>query len=153
MRILLRRIHLFLGLPDQLVRDMDPDPSPDPTIIKQKYVVRKTLLPTVLRLFIFKNYLNVPSKRNFLLTSWRSLTKIAGTGSASGSIVRGMDPPIRIRTNMDPQHRFILAEHTCNTYSQVRIPNTHLKNSSVYAQHSEKACCFKVFLCAQCVQV
>jgi hypothetical protein len=29
------RIHLFLGLPDPLVRDSDPDP--DPSIIKQKY--------------------------------------------------------------------------------------------------------------------
>jgi hypothetical protein len=32
--------------PDQLVRDMDPAPGPDPSIIKQK--VRKTLIGTVL---------------------------------------------------------------------------------------------------------
>jgi hypothetical protein len=34
------RIHMFLGLPDPLVRGMDPDPDPaldsDPSIIKQK---------------------------------------------------------------------------------------------------------------------
>ncbi len=32
------RIHMFLGLPDPdpLVRGMDPDPAPDPSIIMQK---------------------------------------------------------------------------------------------------------------------
>jgi hypothetical protein len=32
------RIHVFLGLldPDPLVRGMDPDPAPDPSIIKHK---------------------------------------------------------------------------------------------------------------------
>jgi hypothetical protein len=40
--IRIRRIHMFLGLPDPhpdpLVRDMDPDsaPDPDPSIVKQK---------------------------------------------------------------------------------------------------------------------
>jgi hypothetical protein len=40
----IRRIHMFLGLPDPdpLVRDTDPDPS----IVKQN-CVRKTLIPTV----------------------------------------------------------------------------------------------------------
>ncbi len=32
--------------PDPLVRGTDPDPAPDPSIIKQK-IVRKTLIPTV----------------------------------------------------------------------------------------------------------
>jgi hypothetical protein len=32
-----QRIHMFLGLsdPDPLVRGMDPDPGPDPSMIKQ----------------------------------------------------------------------------------------------------------------------
>jgi hypothetical protein len=40
----IQRIHMFLGLPDldPVVRDMDPDLAPDPSI------VRKTLIPTVL---------------------------------------------------------------------------------------------------------
>jgi hypothetical protein len=38
LRIRIHRIHMFLGLldPDPLVRSMDPDPAPDPSIIKQK---------------------------------------------------------------------------------------------------------------------
>ncbi len=66
---------------------------------QQAKIVRKTLIPTALwLLFDFlscKNYVNVPSKSNhqknfltkisFLLASWRSMTKIAGSGSASGS--------------------------------------------------------------------
>ena len=37
-RIRNHRIHMFLGLPapDPLVRDEDPNPAPDPSIIKQK---------------------------------------------------------------------------------------------------------------------
>ncbi len=37
-RIRIHRIHMFLGLmdPDPLVRDMDPDSAPDPSIIKKK---------------------------------------------------------------------------------------------------------------------
>jgi hypothetical protein len=56
---------MFLGLPnpDPLVRGTDPDPS----IIKAR-IVRKTLIPTVLRLhydFLFsKNYVNAASKSN-----------------------------------------------------------------------------------------
>jgi len=65
-RIWIRRIHLFLGL---------PDPHPDP--ISQRYVsgafyqakiVRKTLIPTVLWLLYdflsLKNDVKVPSKSN-----------------------------------------------------------------------------------------
>jgi hypothetical protein len=55
LRIRIHRIHMFLGLldPDPLVRGMGPvpdpalDPDPDPSIIMQK----KTLIPTILRLF------------------------------------------------------------------------------------------------------
>ncbi len=59
----------------------------------QAKIVRKTLIPTAvtsLWLFIFKNDLNVPSKskkqksykkHSFLLASWRSMTKKAGSGS------------------------------------------------------------------------
>jgi hypothetical protein len=38
LRIRIHRIHMFLGLPDPLVRGMDPDPAadPDPSIILQK---------------------------------------------------------------------------------------------------------------------
>ncbi len=65
--LLIRILRMFMGLldpdPDPLVRGMDPDPS----IIKQK-IVRKTLIPTALRLlFDFlssKNDVNVPSKSN-----------------------------------------------------------------------------------------
>jgi hypothetical protein len=34
----IHRIHMFLGLPDpdSLVRGKDPDPGPDPSVIKQK---------------------------------------------------------------------------------------------------------------------
>ncbi len=54
-------------------------------------------------LFIFENVVNVASKinmqknggeNNFYLSSWRLLTKIPG------SVVRGTDPRIRIRTKM-----------------------------------------------------
>jgi hypothetical protein len=47
-RIWIRRIHMFLSLPDPdpLVRYMDLDPDPVPSIIKQ--IERKTVIPTVL---------------------------------------------------------------------------------------------------------
>jgi hypothetical protein len=53
LRIRISGIHMFLDLPDThpylLVKDMDPESDPDPSIIKQKIVlVRKTLIPTVL---------------------------------------------------------------------------------------------------------
>ncbi len=45
LRIRIHRIHMFLGLPDPLVRGMDPDPDPaldpDPSIIIQKYRSKK----------------------------------------------------------------------------------------------------------------
>jgi hypothetical protein len=44
------RICMFLDLldPDPLVRGTGTASNPDPSIIKQKYVVRKTLIPNVL---------------------------------------------------------------------------------------------------------
>jgi len=50
---------MFLGLPDPdpLVRGMDPDPDPapdpDPSIVyHQAKIVRKTLIPNILLLFL-----------------------------------------------------------------------------------------------------
>ncbi len=74
-RIRIHRIHKFLGLaapdPDLLVRGMDPvpDPAPDPNQDPStSKIVRKTLIPTVLRLLFdflsLKNYVNVPSISN-----------------------------------------------------------------------------------------
>jgi hypothetical protein len=50
-------IRMFLNVPDP---DPDPlvrgtDPAPDPSVIKKK-VVRKTLIPTVLRLDFFMTF-------------------------------------------------------------------------------------------------
>jgi hypothetical protein len=45
---------MFLGIldpdPDPVVRDTDPHPAPDPSIIKQNYfkIERKTFTPTAL---------------------------------------------------------------------------------------------------------
>ncbi len=89
----------------------------------QAKTVRKTLIATVLWLFwIFfslKTYVNVPSKSNkkknffkisFLLTSWRSVTKIAGSGYESGSESgyisqrHGSADPDPHQNVMDPEH-------------------------------------------------
>ncbi len=62
-----------------------------------------------------KNNVNAPSEsdkqtktwRNFfLLTSWRSMTKIVGSGSASGSVSQryGSADPDTYKYFMDPQH-------------------------------------------------
>jgi hypothetical protein len=53
--------------PDPLVRGMNP--APDPSMIyHQAKIIRKTLIPTVLRLLLefssLKNDVNVPSKSN-----------------------------------------------------------------------------------------
>ncbi len=119
--------------PNALTSVPDPDPpdsyvfvlglsDPDPSLIKQKneknldsysFVV---CFVTSFGLLSLKNDVNVASKSNkqkndkifFWLPSWRSLVKIAGSGSESGlgSLVRGMDPRIRIRIQniMDPEH-------------------------------------------------
>ncbi len=114
----------------------DPDP-PDPHVhgppgsgsISQRYgsgsgsfyhhakIVRKTLIPTILCLFL-TFYLwkmmymlcTVPSKCDqknfflisFLLASWRSMTKIAGSGSISQR--NGSADPDPHQNVMDPQH-------------------------------------------------
>ncbi len=84
-------------------------------------IVRKTLIPAILWLFLIflslKNDVNVPSKSNkqkkialkisFLLASWRLITKIAGAGSISqkhGSEDPDWDPPQNV---MDPEHWFL----------------------------------------------
>ncbi len=73
-------------------------------------IVRKTLIPTILWLFwlfIFKKWCKCPSKSNkqkifilfsVLLASWRSMTKIAGSGS--GFISQSMDLRIWIRIHI-----------------------------------------------------
>jgi hypothetical protein len=53
---------MLSGLPDPLVTSTDPDPTSDPSIIKQK-IARKTLISTVLSLLLsLKNdvYTSVP---------------------------------------------------------------------------------------------
>jgi hypothetical protein len=99
---------MFLGLPD-------PDPETDPSISKQKYE-EKYSIPTVLWLVLdflsLKNDVNVPSKTNkqkkffiffiFLLASWRSMTKIAGSGSISQR--HGSADPDPHQNVMDPEH-------------------------------------------------
>ncbi len=98
----------------------------------QAKIIRKTLIPSALWLlfdFLYlKNDVNVPSKSNkknffqkiiFLLASWRSMTKITGSASKSGSEPRSWsishrhgsadpDPdPDPHQNVMDPQHCLI----------------------------------------------
>ncbi len=88
LRILIRRIHMFLGLGSEYGSLCQRYGSG--SFYHQAKIVRKTLIPTVLLLLYsflsLKNdimYLQkVIGKNNFLMTSWRSLTKIAGSGSA-----------------------------------------------------------------------
>ncbi len=89
--IRVRRIRMFLGLPD-------PDPCSQRygsgSFYHQSKIVWKTLIPTPLRLLfdflaLIENWCKCTfqaEKLSFLLASWRSMTKIAGSGSASGSI-------------------------------------------------------------------
>ncbi len=77
---------------------------------------RKTLIPTVLWLLLdflsLKNDVNVPSKSNqqkfflmsFLLASWRSMTKRAGSGSESISQRHGSADPDPHQNVIDPKH-------------------------------------------------
>jgi hypothetical protein len=62
------QIHMFLGLtdpdPDLLVRDTDPDPS-----ITQAKIVRKTLIPTVLRLLY--DFLSLKNDANDTFKKYR----------------------------------------------------------------------------------
>ncbi len=95
---------------------------------------RKTLISTILwLLYVFlslKNYVNVPSKRNkhkhlektnyILLTSWRSLTKRAGSGAEPDPhpdpLVKGTDPRIRIRI-------------------RIRIKISRIRNTAIFTHH------------------
>jgi hypothetical protein len=87
---------MYLGLPDSdpLIRDMDPDPyiillssSRNRNLDSYGFVISFGLFLSL------KNDVNVPSESNkqknfiyiILLASWRSVTKIAGSGSESGS--------------------------------------------------------------------
>jgi hypothetical protein len=93
------RICLFLGLPDSLVRDTNHGSG---SFYHQVKIVKKTLIPTVLWLLYdflsLKNYVKVPSIINkqknldkmndFLLASWRSMTKKQNPDQ----LVRGPDP-------------------------------------------------------------
>ncbi len=93
------------------VADPDPhvfEPPGSGSFYHHAKMVRKTLIPTILWLFLTvylcKNDVNVASKSNkqkklclkisFLLASWRPMTKIAGSGS--NPLVRGMDLRIQI---------------------------------------------------------
>ncbi len=64
---------MFLGLldPGPLVRGLNPDPAPDPSITKKKNS-KKTLIPAVLWLlfdFFLKNDVNVLSRKTYDLSS------------------------------------------------------------------------------------
>ena len=88
----------------------------------QAKIVGKTLIPIVWWLLFdflsLKNNVNVSKAisrktfflKFFLLASWRSMTKIAGSGSESGSISQrngSVDPDPNPHQNaMDPQHCF-----------------------------------------------
>ncbi len=90
----IRRIRLFLGLPntDPLVRGTDPEP--DPSIIKKnsKKNLDSYCFVISLWLFIFDKWCKCTFKKygnkqkTFLLPSWKLLTKIAGSGAGTGSV-------------------------------------------------------------------
>ncbi len=87
----------------------------------QAKIVRKTLTPGTALWLLFdflslKNDVNVPSKSNkqksffkncFLLASWRSMTKIAGSGSTSGS---GLPPTCHGSATLDFRHLTYMIE-------------------------------------------
>ncbi len=91
-RIRIHRIHVFFALPDPdpLVRGMDPDTDPDPSII----------MPWI----ILVCELNCVKKIGFLLASWRcdhnSRIRIQDSYPDPDPLVSGMDPRIRIYTKM-----------------------------------------------------
>ncbi len=102
---------------DSRIRGTDPDPAP--SSIKEK--VRKSWIRTILCdflwLFIFEKwgtciYKKVISKKNLeikiilLLLSWRSLTKIAESGTGSGSVWQRYG-------SVDPQHCCVLCKFLC----------------------------------------
>jgi hypothetical protein len=84
LRILIHRIHMFWGLGSEYGSFSQKYRSG--SFYHQAKIVRKTMTPTVLLLFYdflsVKNENDVPSKSNKQKKSSRSLTKIAGSGSA-----------------------------------------------------------------------
>jgi hypothetical protein len=98
-RIWIHRIHMFLGLPDPdpLVRGVDPDLDPYIILLSSSKNSKKNLILTVLWLLLDFFF--------FLLASWRSFTKIAGSGSESGSISQrhGSTDPDPYQNFMGPE--------------------------------------------------
>ncbi len=108
LRIRIRRIRVFSGLPDPdpLIRGKDPDP---PTVFWLLYDFSSS-----------KNYVNVASKstygskqkelrknNNFFLPYWKSLTRTAGSGAGSESDSQryGSADPDTYQNVTDPQHQ------------------------------------------------
>ncbi len=81
-RIRIRRIRMFLSL-------LDPDPSITKQNSKKNLDSYRTALWLLFWLFIFEKWCKCSKQKNFfkrtsfLLASWRSMTKIAGSGSRS----------------------------------------------------------------------
>ncbi len=116
------RIRMFLGLldsdADPLVRGMDPDPDTSIIVQNSKKNLDFYCFVTSFCFFIFEKlckcsmYLQKVISRktfwkiSFLLASWSSLTKVGGSGSASGSISQrhGSPDPDPHQNVMDPQH-------------------------------------------------
>jgi hypothetical protein len=89
---------------------MDPDPAldPDPSVIKLNN--KKSAWFLLFCDFFFIFYVSVTSKskkqKNFFKHFFlNSMTKIAGSGSASRSLVKGMDP--------DQQHNVMDLNTAC----------------------------------------
>ncbi len=123
------------------VKGMDPDPDPDPSITKREKNKKKLdsyCFVTSFWPFIFKNDVQVPSesnkpKKNFFYLFFvgifgRSMTKIAGSGPASGSIRQrhgsadpdpDPDPPQNV---MDPQHCYLPLISVYNSVHYRTVP-------------------------------
>jgi hypothetical protein len=114
LRIRIRRIHMFLDL---------PEPNPDPLVTSSWLFILEKWCKCA-----FRRYGNKQKKIYWL--SWRSLTKIAGSESASGSVsgsgsgsesinqkYGSADPdPDPYQNFMDPQHWFIPSVHSFPFY-------------------------------------
>ncbi len=102
LRIRRIRIRIFLGL-------LDPDPDSLVRGIGSESKIFDFLsLKNVVNVFSNSNKQKNFFKISFLLVSWRSMTKIAGSGSESGSISQrqrsGDSDPDPHQNVMDPQH-------------------------------------------------
>ncbi len=127
---------------DALLPGSDPDPS-----YHQAKIVRKTLIPTVLWLLYdflsLGNDVNVASKvtrrktLNFFLSSWRSLTKIAGSGAGSefDSQSYGSAVPDPYHNVTDPQNWW--KEHWKKTHAHGPFDRIFSKWASFYSSLSE----------------